>query len=406
MKDRSTTCCIAGGGPAGMMLGFLLARAGIPVIVLEKHADFFRDFRGDTIHPSTFNIMHELGLLEDFLKIPHDDVKELNGSVFGKDYHVADFSRLPIAHKALGIMPQWDFLNFLLKQAGKYPTFQLMVNAEAIGAIKEGATVTGVKVKTSEGEINVRSTLLVAADGRGSKICASVGLTPIELGAPMDVLWFRISRKDSDPELPLLHLNRDNVFISIKRGDYYQCGYVIAKGGLEKYKAEGLPAFRDKVAAVLPFAKERAGELKSWDDVKLLSVSVSHLEKWYMEGLLCIGDAAHTMSPIGGVGINMAVQDAVAAANILYQPLRDHKMLISHLEKVQERRAFPARLIQKIQIFIQDAVISKTVNAGNKQAKTPVFFKVVDRSAMLRRFTGRIVGMGIRPEHVRTPSVI
>ena len=404
-NELRTTCCIVGGGPAGMMLGFLLARAGIETIVLEKHADFFRDFRGDTIHPSTFNIMAELGLLDAFLKIKHDEEKEVGFSFNGTIYPMADFSHLPVAHKVLGFMPQWDFLNFLLENAKQYSCFQLMVNAEATGVIEKDNKITGVNVKTENGELTIHASLIIAADGRKSSIRNSAGLIPTELGAPMDVLWFRLSKQENDPKQPLLRLNSDNVFISISRGDYYQCGYVIAKGSMDDLKNKGLPNFRNIIASILPFAKERMTEIKSWDDISLLSVSVSRLTKWYKDGLLCIGDAAHTMSPIGGVGINLAIQDAVAAANILYRPLTNNSLTIAYLKRVQQRRQFPASIIQRLQVLIQNKFITPAIQAKNKHHSIPVFVKILQCFPILKRIPARLIGMGIRMEHIQTPNV-
>jgi 2-polyprenyl-6-methoxyphenol hydroxylase-like FAD-dependent oxidoreductase len=404
-NELTTTCCIVGGGPAGMMLGFLLARAGIEIIVLEKHADFFRDFRGDTIHPSTFNIMHELGLLDDFLKVTHDEEKEIGFSFNGTTYPIADFSHLPVAHKVLGFMPQWDFLNFLLENAKKYPCFRLIVNAEATGVITKDNKIAGVNVKTKNGELTIHASLVAAADGRRSSIRNNAGLIPVELGAPMDVLWFKLSKQDNDPKQPLLHLNSGNIFISISRSGYYQCGYVISKGTLDNLKAEGLISFHNKLSYILPFAKGRMDEIKSWDDISLLSVSVSRLKKWYKDGLLCVGDAAHTMSPIGGVGINLAVQDAVATANILYKPLSDNNLNVGHLKQVQQRRMFPASVIQKIQVIIQNKVIAPAIQAKNKKPSVPVFVKILQYFPILKRIPARLIGMGIRMEHIRTPDI-
>src|SRR5580698_7239665 len=307
-------CCITGGGPAGMMLGLLLARAGVSVVVLEKHADFFRDFRGDTIHPSTLELMAELGLLDEFLKLPHQKVDRLTALIGAERVRMIDLTHLPTRCKYIALMPQWDFLNFLGAQGKRYPTFDLRMSADATDLIEEGGRVVGLRATTPDGELSIRADLMVGADGRHSTVREKAGFKSDDYGAPMDVLWFRVSHKGGDKADTFGHIEAGRLMVMFDRGDYWQCAYVIPKGGIERVKSKGLEAFRGRVVEMSPFLSDRIGELKTWDDVKLLSVTVDRLRKWWRPGLICIGDAAHAMSPIGGVGINMAVQDAVAAA--------------------------------------------------------------------------------------------
>src|SRR6266436_4236095 len=343
MTERCT-CCIAGGGPAGMMLGLLLARAGVDVLVLEKHADFLRDFRGDTIHPSTLEVMHELGMLEDLLKVPHQEASELIAQVGGVRVPIADFTHLPTHCKFLALMPQWDFLDFLAGRAAHFPSFHLWMRAEVQGLIEESGRVVGVEVMTAEGRREVRADLIVGADGRHSVVRQRARLEVLELGAPMDVLWFRLSRRPDDPANLMGTFGSGRIFVMINRDSYWQCGYVIAKGTIDEIRGRGIEAFRESVARIVPFVRDRVGELRGWEDVKLLTVLVDRLVTWYRPGLLCIGDAAHAMSPVGGVGINLAIQDAVAAANILAAPLRDGSLSVDHLRLVQRRRAPATRI--------------------------------------------------------------
>src|SRR5487761_912166 len=318
-----TRCCIAGGGPAGVMLGFLLARMGVDVYVLEKHADFLRDFRGDTIHPSTLELMYELGILQEFLKRPHQEVRELAGQVGRETVPVADFRRLPTHCKFLALMPQWDFLNFIAEKAKRYPGFHLKMQAEVTDLIRENGRVAGVQVKTPDGMLEVRAQLTIGADGRHSVVRERAGLEVVNLGAPMDVLWMQFSLREGDPEQTFGHVEAGRVFVMLDRGDYWQCAFVIPKGGIEEIRQRGLAALREEIGNLSPFLRDRVDELKDWKDVSLLTVTVDRLVKWSVPGLLCIGDAAHAMSPIGGVGINLAIQDAVAAANILGEMLRE-----------------------------------------------------------------------------------
>jgi 2-polyprenyl-6-methoxyphenol hydroxylase-like FAD-dependent oxidoreductase len=399
----TTQCCIAGGGPAGMMLGFLLARAGVGVTVLEKHIDFFRDFRGDTVHPSTLELMYELGLIDEFLKLPHQKIETLTGQVGAEHLRMVDFRHLPTHCKFIALMPQWDFLNFLAVQGKRYKTFDLRMQAEATDLIEENGRIVGVIAKTPDGSLTIRADLVVGCDGRHSTVRTQAGLKSDDYGAPMDVLWFRLSRKDSDRADVFGPIEAGKLMVMFDRSDYWQCAYVIPKGGIERVKSEGLEAFRARVVEMSPFLSDRVGELKTWDDVKLLSVTVDRLQKWWRPGLICIGDAAHAMSPIGGIGINMAVQDAVAAANQLARPLRDGRATDEDLRAIEDRRTLPMRFTQWLQLTIQRRIISPVLEA-QKRPKPPAFFKLFNSFPILRRIPARLVGIGIRPEHVRTPE--
>ena len=393
-------CCIAGGGPAGMMAGYILARAGVDVLVLEKHADFLRDFRGDTVHPSTLQAMHELGLLAEFLKRPHDEFRELSAQIEQTGFRVADFRHLPTQAKFVAVMPQWEFLNFLAEAGKRLPNFKLRMLTEAVDIIEENGGVTGVRVASSSGASEIRADLVIAADGRDSRLRARAGFKVRDLGAPIDVLWMRLPRRPDDAVVPLGRLGAGYMFVMIARGDYFQCAFVVPKGGYDAVKARGLPAFREHIRAIAPFLGGRVETLRDWDDVKLLTVTVDRLEQWWRPGLLCIGDAAHAMSPIGGIGINLAVQDAVAAANILSGPLMRGAVRDSDLAKVQRRRSRPVALIQSMQLLIQDRILSPALNTS-RPIKPPLAIKLLDRFAWLRRWPARVVGMGFRMEHVR-----
>jgi 2-polyprenyl-6-methoxyphenol hydroxylase-like FAD-dependent oxidoreductase len=399
----TTQCCIAGGGPAGMMLGFLLARAGVHVVVLEKHADFFRDFRGDTVHPSTLELMYELGLLDQFLKLPHQKIETLTGQVGAEHLQMVDFRHLPTHCKFIALMPQWDFLNFLAQQGKRYKTFDLRMQAEATDLIEDNGRIAGLTAKTSDGALTIRADLTVGCDGRHSIVREKAGLKSDDYGAPMDVLWFRVSHKDGDDPDTFGHIEAGRLMVMFDRGAYWQCAYVIPKGGIERVKSEGLEAFRSRVVDMSPFVSDRVGELKSWDDIKLLSVTVDRLRKWWRPGLICIGDAAHAMSPIGGVGINMAVQDAVAAANRLAGPLRAGRVTHDDLQAIEERRTLPMRFTQWLQLTIQRRIISRILEA-HERPKPPSFFKLFNSFPILRRIPARLIGIGIRPEHVHTPE--
>jgi len=361
-----------------MMLGVLLARAGVDVVVLEKHADFLRDFRGDTIHPSTLQIMHELGLLDALLRLPHQKVAEIGGQIEGLAFTFADFRQLPVRAPFIAFMPQWDFLDFLAREAGRYPAFHLMMRAEAIGLVEESGRVTGVRVTTPEGPITIRADLVIGADGRSSVIREKAGLPVEDFGAPMDVLWFRLSRAESDPPQSLGRIIAGRIFIMLNRGDYWQCGYVIAKGQADRVRAAGLDAFREGIVRLVPHMKDRVSELATWDDVKLLTVQVNRLTRWYRPGLLCLGDAAHAMSPVAGVGINLAVQDAVAAANILAAPLREGRVTLDDLQRVQKRREWPTRVTQRIQLAVQNRVI-RAVLGATAPVKPPLVARLLGR---------------------------
>jgi 2-polyprenyl-6-methoxyphenol hydroxylase-like FAD-dependent oxidoreductase len=402
-ESISVRCCIAGGGPAGMMLGLLLARAGVEVLALEKHADFLRDFRGDTIHPSTLELMYELGMLNDFLKLPHQEVPVLGAKVGDFVFPFADFTHLPTHCQFLALMPQWDFLNFIAERGARYPTFKLRMKAEVTGLIEESGKIAGLHATSSEGALEIRTRLVIGADGRDSVVRAKAGLEVQELGAPMDVLWFRISRPAGDPGESMGIFRAGRIFIQINRGEHWQCAFVIPKGSLEQLRQNGLPAFRADVGKLAPFLNDRTSELRDWNDIKLLTVRVDRLRKWYRPGLLCIGDAAHAMSPIGGVGINLAIQDAVAAANILALPLRDGRLSDDHLREVQQRREWPTRVIQWLQVQIQNRIIVRVL--GDQQQLTPPLpVRLIARFSLLRRIPARLVGIGVRPEHVQTPS--
>lgn len=398
-EDPKTQCCVAGGGPAGLMLGYLLARAGVRVVVLEKHADFLRDFRGDTVHPSTLEVMVELGLIDRFLKLPHQKVHKLGGMVGVTPVAIADFTHLPVRERYIAMMPQWDFLNFIASEAAHYPGFTLLMDTEATDLIEEGGSVVGVKAMSPEGPKEIRADLVVAADGRNSVLRERAGLTIEDLGAPMDALWFRLPAKPEDVGETMGRFGAGYILAMLYRGDYWQCAYVIAKGSLDTLKAGGIDGFRDAVAAASSLDRARMSAIASWDDVKLLTVRVDRLQQWYHPGILCIGDAAHAMSPIGGVGVNLAVQDAVAAANILAKPLLARRVGIADLRAVQKRRMFPTRVIQGIQVAMQNNIVGPTL--GLREQPTPPFMlKLLARFPLLQRIPARVLGLGVRREHV------
>ncbi len=398
-----TRCCIAGGGPAGLMLGLLLARAGVEVIVLEKHADFLRDFRGDTIHPSPMEVMHELGWLEEFLQLPHQPVPRLTAQFGDTVVALADFSRLRARAKFIAMMPQWDFLAFLARKAQASPSFRLIMQAEAHELLREGDRVIGLQARLPAGAVEIRADLVVAAEGRGSTLRAKSGLIVEEFGAPMDVLWFRLSRQSGDTSETQGRFDPGRIFIMLNRGAYWQCAYVIAKGADAQMRAAGLPTFRASLAAMLPFDRRRVAEIQDWDAVKLLTVQVNRLQQWWRPGFLCIGDAAHAMSPVGGVGVNLAVQDAVAAANILADPLARGIVGPSDLQRVQRRRARPTRLTQRLQLMIQTRVIAPALSQRGP-IKPPLMLRLLTRVPVLRDLPGRIIGLGFRPELPRSPA--
>ncbi|HXQ40911.1 MAG TPA: FAD-dependent oxidoreductase [Candidatus Udaeobacter sp.] len=393
-------CCIAGGGPAGMMLGLLLARGGVEVLVLEKHGDFLRDFRGDTIHPSTLEVMHELDLLDAFLRLPHEKIATLSGQVGAESLQIADFRHLPTRCKFVALMPQWDFLAFLAGAAKPYPGFRLRMLSEASELIGADGRIVGLRAKTPDGMLEIRAGLVVAADGRHSTLRGQAGLEVMDLGAPMDVLWLRLSRRASDPAQTLGRFDGGRIMVMLNRGSYWQCAFVIPKGGIEAIRAAGLPAFREAVAGMAPYLADRLGELASWDDVKLLTVAVDRLRRWHRPGLLCIGDAAHAMSPIGGVGINLAIQDAVATANLLGPSLLRGAASDDALAAVQRRRIFPTAMTQRLQVMVQNRVISPVL-AGAPTTALPFPLRLIRRFPVLTRLPARLLGLGFLPEHVR-----
>lgn len=401
VEPMRTTCVIGGCGPAGAVLGLLLARAGVDVVVLEKHGDFLRDFRGDTIHASTLTLLDELGLGGDFARLPHQRVETLGVTTDDSDHTLADFRRLPGRHQEIAFLPQWDFLDFVTHHAAELPTFRLLLDAEATGLRVEDGQVVGLSYRDGRGrEHEVRADLTVAADGRRSVLRASAGLRARRYGAPMDVLWFRLSRHDTDAERTAGRLSRGRLLIRIDRGDYWQTAYVIPKGGYEQLRARGLDAFRSDLARLEPFLADRVGELRSWDDVSMLDVQVDRLRRWHRPGFVCIGDAAHAMSPIGGVGINLAVQDAVAAANLLIDPLWSGTLTERDLARVQRRRTLPTMLTQRGQRTIQDRFLAPLL-AGESAGSAPLALRLLDRFPMLQGVTAYLIGIGIRPEHVR-----
>jgi 2-polyprenyl-6-methoxyphenol hydroxylase-like FAD-dependent oxidoreductase len=403
-RTLTTGCCIAGGGPAGVMLGFLLARAGVDVVVLEKHADFLRDFRGDTVHPSTLEVMYELGLIDEFLKRPHQELRTVNAKFGEFETEVADLRHLPTHCKFIAMMPQWDFLDFLADEGRKLPRFHLHMDAEVEDIVVEDGRVTGVTAQTPDGPLTVKARLVVGADGRRSTVREKAGLKVLDLGSTIDVLWMRIPREEGDPPQSLGRIDTGRIFVMLDRGDYWQAAYVIRKGGIEEVKASGLPALRRSIAAMAPELTERLETLATWDDVKLLSVSLDRLQQWWRPGLICIGDSAHAMSPVGGIGINLAIQDAVAAANILAGPLLRGTPSDADLAAVQKRRLFPTRATQAAQRAIQENVIQRVLN-DRAGLSPPLAFRMLRRFPILRRLPALAIGVGVRPEHVRTQGL-
>jgi 2-polyprenyl-6-methoxyphenol hydroxylase-like FAD-dependent oxidoreductase len=395
-----TDCVIAGGGPAGMMMGFLLARAGVDVVVLEKHADFLRDFRGDTIHPSTLDVVHELGLLDEFLRRPHDELRDIALRVGGEQALIADFRHVPTHCKFLMMMPQWEFLDFLAGHGRRLPHFRLLMQTEALGLLSENGRVAGLAARQPEGELEIRAALVVGADGRHSTLRAQAGLQVQDLGAPMDVLWMRVSRKPDDPPDLFGQIDAGRMLVMIARGDYWQCALLIPKGTDAAVRGRGIGALHESLLGLSPWLGDRVEELVDWDQVKLLSVTVDRLREWAKPGLLCIGDAAHAMSPIGGVGINLAVQDAVAAARLLAGPLREHEVDLAALQRVQRRREWPMKVVQGMQLAMQDRVIKPILGASGP-VRMPAFLRLLGRVALLRRIPAWFIGVGVRPEHVR-----
>jgi 2-polyprenyl-6-methoxyphenol hydroxylase-like FAD-dependent oxidoreductase len=397
-------CCIVGGGPAGMMLGYLLGRAGIDVVVLEKHADFFRDFRGDTVHPSTLQVMDELGLIDGFLKLPHQRLQKLDGMFGGTSVRIADLSRVDTKYPFIAFMPQWDFLNFLREAGQRFSSLKVMMNAEAVDLIRQGEQIAGVRVKTPEGMLDIRADLTIACDGRHSIVRERAGLAVEEIGAPMDVLWFRAGRRPDETENVFARVERGSMMVTFDRGDYWQCAYVIAKGQYDAVKARGLPALLDDVARMAPMLKAGLSDVKSWDDVKLLTVAINRLKRWTLPGLLCIGDAAHAMSPVGGVGVNLAVQDAVATANLLAAKLASGCPPEDELDAVRRRREFPVKMTQRMQVTAQNNIINAALKSGDQPVRVPLVVRLITAVPWLQGITARLVGVGVRPEHVHSPA--
>jgi 2-polyprenyl-6-methoxyphenol hydroxylase-like FAD-dependent oxidoreductase len=402
-RSMNVRCCIVGGGPAGMMLGYLLGRAGVDTVVLEKHADFFRDFRGDTVHPSTLQVMDELGLIDGFLKLPHQELQKMDGQMGGTSVRIADLSRLNVKYPFIAFMPQWDFLNYLREQGKKYPSLKVLMNAEATDLVWSGENVVGVKASTPDGPVEIRAALTVACDGRHSVVRQRANLEVDEIGAPMDVLWFRAG-KGAESESVFARIETGKMMVTFDRGDYWQCAYVIAKGRYEAIKARGLEAFQNDVVRMAPILKQGISDVKTWDDVKLLTVAVNRLKRWTRPGLLCIGDAAHAMSPVGGVGVNLAVQDAVATANLLAARLADGCPPEDELNAVRRRREFPMRMTQAMQVVVQNKLISAALKPGDQTFKVPLLARLVSAVPWLQGLTARFVGVGVRPEHVHSPE--
>lgn len=400
-QKRTYDLVIAGGGPAGMMAGLLFARAGCEVLVLEKHADFFRDFRGDTVHPSTLELLRELGLFDEFMKRPHDEVRSLTARVADRHITVADMSHLPVESRMVVLMPQWDFLDFLANAARRYPTFMLQMNSEVVDLVAQDGRVTGVRLADGR---TATAHLIIAADGRSSILRDKGGLPRQDFGVPIDVLWFRLPKEHTPTNETGGTFGQGSMIVEIDRGDYWQCAYVVPKGGADEVRQKGMPAFRTDIARAAPELAQVVNDLQEWDQVKLLSVSLDRLTTWWKPGLLAIGDAAHAMSPVGGVGINLAVQDAVAAANILAGPLARGEKIDGLLGKVQKRRMLPTRVIQGAQKAIHARVLTPLVVRGAVLKRVPLVLRLFELIPFLKRIPARLVGLGVRREHIRSPD--
>jgi len=397
-------CCIVGGGPAGMMLGYLLGRAGIDVVVLEKHADFFRDFRGDTVHPSTLEVMDELGLIDGFLKLPHQRLQKMDGLFGGTPVRIADLTRLHTKYPFIAFMPQWDFLNFLREAGKRFASLKVMMNTEAVDLIRRGDTVAGVRARTPDGVVDIEADLTIACDGRHSTVRERAGLVVEEIGAPMDVLWFRAGRKADETESLFARIEPGKMMVTFDRGDYWQCAYVIAKGQHDAVKARGLQALLDDVVRMAPILKSGIADVKSFDDVKLLTVAINRLKRWTQPGLLLIGDAAHAMSPVGGVGVNLAVQDAVATANLLADKLQRGCPSEDELDAVRRRREFPVKMTQGMQVVVQNNIISGALQGGDRPLKVPLVLRLLTALPWLQGIPARLLALGVRPEHVQAKA--
>ncbi|HET9341320.1 MAG TPA: FAD-dependent oxidoreductase [Candidatus Eremiobacteraceae bacterium] len=401
MNQLATRCCITGGGPAGVMLGYLLARSGIDVVVLEKHKDFFRDFRGDTVHPSTLAVLQELGLLDEFLKLRHSEVRTISVNVSGDVVTFADLRYVPGPCKFVAFVPQWDLLNFLAEHGRRYPSFHLLMETEARSLITEDGIVKGIVAQAPEGELHVRADLTVAADGRTSTLREQCGGEVIDIGAPIDALWFRLSKRPGDPRDTFGNVVAGGILVAIDRVEYYQCAMVIKKGGFDTIRSRGLDSFRNSIGRIAPYLADRVGELQDWDDVKLLTVAVNRLKQWHRPGLLFIGDAAHAMSPVGGIGINLAIQDAVASSNLLTPALLRGAASDNDLQRVQERRERPTRQTQALQVFLQERILNRVLGSSEK-VSLPWFIRLFNLLPVLRAIPARTIGIGFLPEHVRT----
>ncbi|AWL96310.1 2-polyprenyl-6-methoxyphenol hydroxylase-like FAD-dependent oxidoreductase [Bradyrhizobium ottawaense] len=403
-RTKRVRCCIVGGGPAGMMLGYLLGRAGIEVVVLEKHADFFRDFRGDTVHPSTLEVMDELGLIDGFLKLPHQRLQKMDGLFGGTPVRIADLRRLHTKYPFIAFMPQWDFLNFLREAGQRFASLEVMMSTEAVDLIRRGEKIAGVRAKTPDGVVDIEADLTIACDGRHSTVRERAGLGVEEIGAPMDVLWFRAGRKADETESVFARVEPGRMMITFDRGDYWQCAYVIAKGQHEAVKARGLQALLDDVVRMAPILRSGIADVKSFDDVKLLTVAINRLTRWTRPGLLCIGDAAHAMSPVGGVGVNLAVQDAVATANLLADKMQHGCPSDNDLDAVRRRREFPVKMTQRMQVIVQNKIISGALQERDRPLKVPLIVRLITALPWLQGIPARLLALGVRPEHVHSKA--